>query len=83
MCSSHRIIDNRIEKYDASIVIFSKYDCHNEDVLAEWSQGGGEPGQYCPGTPSDHPYSPRLARRGVHMWSAGAAGPVQQLEKTR
>ena len=83
MCSSHRIIDNRIEKYDASIVIFSKYDCRNEDVLAEWSQGGGGPGQYCPGTPSDHPHSPCPAGRGVHMWAVGAAEPVQQPEQTR
>ena len=28
--------------------------------------------KYCPGAPSDHPHSPRPARRGVHMWSVGA-----------
>ena len=43
---------------------------------------GGGPGQYCPGAPSYHPHSPRPARRGVHMWSVGAAGPVQQREQT-
>ena len=42
----------------------------------EWSQGGGGPGRYCPGAPSDHPYSPRPDRRGgTYMWSVGAAGP--------
>ena len=30
-----------------------------KNVLAEWSQGGGGPGRYCPGTPSDHPHSQR------------------------
>ena len=54
-----------------------------KNVLAEWSQGGGVPGRYCPGAPSDHPHSPRLARHGVHMWYVGAAGPVQQPEQMR
>ena len=27
--------------------------------LQEWSQEGGEPGRYCPGTPSDHLHSSR------------------------
>ena len=26
-----------------------------KNVLAEWSQGGGGQGRYCPGAPSDHP----------------------------
>ena len=46
------------------------------------SRGGG-PSRYCPGAPSDHPHSPHPARRGVHMWSVGAAGQVQQPEQTR
>ena len=54
-----------------------------KNILAEWSQGGERPGLYCPGAPSDRPHSPCLTGRGVHMWSVGAAGPVQQPEQTR
>ena len=50
-----------------------------KNVLA----GGGGPGRYCPGAPSDQPHSPRPAAGGVHMWSVGAAGPVQKPEQTR
>ena len=46
------------------------------DCVGVESRGRG-PGRYCPGAPSDHPHSPCKARRGVHMWSVGAAGPVQ------
>ena len=35
---------------------------------------GGGAGRYHPGAPSDHPHSPRPARRGVHMWYVGAVG---------
>ena len=54
-----------------------------KNVLAEWSQGGGWLGRYGPGAPSDHPHSPRLAQRGEHMCSVGAARPVQQPEQMR
>ena len=35
-----------------------------KNVLAEWSQGGGGQGRYCPGAPSDHTQSPRPAGVG-------------------
>ena len=101
----HRIIDDRIEKYDAYVVVFSKQDCRNEECLSrremdtkggwsvgawynsqivkEWSQGVGGPGQYCPSALSDHPHSPHPARRGVNMWAVGADGPVQQIQQMR
>ena len=53
-----------------------------KNVLAEWSQGGGGLDWYCPGAPSDHPHSPHPAGGGVHTWSVGAVGPVQQPEQT-
>ena len=56
-----------------------------KNVLAEQSGVKGEGGwaKYCPGAPSDHPHSPHPAGHGVHMWSVGAAGLVQQPEQTR
>ena len=30
----NRIIDDRIEKYDAYVVVFSKQDCRNEECLS-------------------------------------------------
>ena len=30
----HRIIDDRIEKYDAYVIVFSKQDCRNEECLS-------------------------------------------------
>ena len=32
-----------------------------KNVLAKWSKGGGGPGRYYPGSPSNHPYSPGQA----------------------
>ena len=53
-------------------------------VEAEWSQGEeGQAAWYCPRAPSDHAYSPFPAGCGVHMWSVGAAGLVQQPEQSR
>ena len=34
MWVSHRIIDDRIEKYESYIVFFSKKDCRNEECLS-------------------------------------------------
>ena len=86
---THRIIDDRIEKYDAYIVFISKQDCHaamKRDGRLTQRGGSGVKGggavRYRPGAPSNHPYSPRPARSGVHMWSVGAAGPVQQTEQS-
>ena len=47
----HRIIDDRIEKYGACVVIFSKQDCRNGECLSrrEIDTGGGlwvPPGRY-------------------------------------
>ena len=38
---THRIIENRIEKYDAYVVVFSKEDCHNEECIGVESKGRG------------------------------------------
>ena len=76
-------IDDIIEKYMPTSSFSQRRIAGMKNVLAEWSQGGGGPGQYCPGTPSDHPHSPCPAGRGIPMWSVGAAGLVQQPEQTR
>ena len=36
-------------------------------------EGGRTGTAQCPGAPYDHPYSPRPAEHGVHMWSLDAA----------
>ena len=35
----HRIIDDRIEKYDAYVVVFSKKNCRNEEYLIRVGRG--------------------------------------------
>ena len=37
----HRIIDDRIEKYDAHLVVFSKWDCRNEEFCSSRVKGRG------------------------------------------
>ena len=53
LCLKQRIIDDRIEKYDAYVVVFSKQDCCNEECLSRqeidtkggWSVGADGPVQ--------------------------------------
>ena len=45
--------------FSATFEKSSVYSAIWQQCLAEWSQGGGGPGLYFPGTPSDHPHSPR------------------------
>ena len=62
----HRIIDDRIEKYESYIVFFSKKDCRNEECLSRREidiKGGGG------GTHKSHMY-PTPGRE----WGMGVVG---------
>ena len=37
----HRIIDDKLEKYDAHLVVFSKWDCRNEEFCSSRVKGEG------------------------------------------
>ena len=58
---SHRIIDDRIGKYDAYVTFSQSRIAAMKNALAggRWKQkGGGGLGRYYPGAPSDHTHYP-------------------------
>ena len=76
---NHRIIDDRIEKYDAYIVVFSKSDCRNEECVSRWemdTKGGWSVGHRRAGTTA------RGCRSGVKYrgdWAGQIVPPSSSL----